>query len=505
MGTKLNHPSFNNKKSKSPDQRGIQKYSWTVYDMHADKRTDKSVFITNETCLPRELVRDFFSVKDIVTGDGRIILHYDSKQFIATIGMSQYGSYNTDLIWRKDFAQVLHLKFPQWFEYFKNIGKKTNKSPMIRFRKRSSFKEYDVELIEPTGLEKIPDHVSILEKYQEYDRKSIHDIFDPDSPFTPQGGTWGLRGIIEHPPHSGNFIFFVTLNRPDLGMTIEEGITESGILIWQSEPQQNLASNTIKKFLSHDDRKNSILLFLRANRYRDYCYFGRLKYIWHKPKKEEPVQITWQILDWDFSKQQAEQIELQLLADEDPVIEKVFGKKIFIKEDPPENRIDESVNDSQGEARGAGKSDYADKSQKNTEIGLQGELAIIEMEKANLRDAEVPILIEKIDHVSLRDDSLGYDIRSVTPSGETKFIEVKTTTMGKNQPFILTRAEIRRYKKSAQCYCLYRLFNFKEGTNVIRYYTLEGDLTNKISREPLQFSCKPLGKEMKETLYLQDQ
>jgi hypothetical protein len=345
----------------------------------------------------------------------------------------------------------------------------------------------------------------VLEIYQEYSRKEIHDIFDPGSQFTSQGGTWGLRGIINYPSHSDNFILFVTLNRPDLGMTIDEGVTESGILIWQSEPQQKLSSKTIKKLLAHDDRKNSIILFLRANRHRDYCYFGRLKFVSRKPNKEEPVQITWQILDWDFSRQQAEQIELALIADEDPAIEKATGKKIFSKEDPPENSPDGSVDDSRGVGRDGGKSDYAGQSQKNAEIGLLGELAVIEIEKANLRTAGVADLIEKIIHVSKTDDTLGYDIRSVTPKGEIKLIEVKTTTGGKNQPFILTRAEIRRYQKSAQCYHLYRLFNFKEGTNIIRYYTLEGDLTHKISREPLQYSCKPLGKEMKATPYLENQ
>jgi hypothetical protein len=341
-----------------------------------------------------------------------------------------------------------------------------------------------------------------LEKFKEYSRKDVHNIFDPASRFSPQGGTWGFRGIIEHPVQSGNFILFVTLNRPDLGMTIVEGITESGILIWQSEPQQKLTSKTIQKFLIHDHKKNTIHLFLRSNRNRDYCYFGHLKYLSHKPKKEEPVQITWQILDWDFSQQQAEQIELLLLPDEDPSIGKAIGKRIFSREDPPENPIDSTVGDSRGGSRGGRKHDYTGQDQKNSETGWQGELAVIEMEKELLRDAGVPHLVEKIVHISKTDDSLGYDIQSITPSGEIKLIEVKTTTGGKNTPFILTRLEISRYQESARCYYLYRLFDFKEGSNVTRYYALEGDLTRQISREPIQFSCKPLGKGTKKSSYV---
>ena len=35
--------------------------------------------------------------------------------------------------------------------------------------------------------------------YEDYSREEVHDIFDRDSVFTPQAGTWGLQGIIQIP------------------------------------------------------------------------------------------------------------------------------------------------------------------------------------------------------------------------------------------------------------------------------------------------------------------
>jgi hypothetical protein len=38
---------------------------------------------------------------------------------------------------------------------------------------------------------------STLALYHDYPRKQVHDLFDPESTFTPQACTWGLQGIIE--------------------------------------------------------------------------------------------------------------------------------------------------------------------------------------------------------------------------------------------------------------------------------------------------------------------
>ena len=38
-----------------------------------------------------------------------------------------------------------------------------------------------------------------LIRYKAYSRKEIHDIFSPDTNFTPGAGYWGISGIIKVP------------------------------------------------------------------------------------------------------------------------------------------------------------------------------------------------------------------------------------------------------------------------------------------------------------------
>lgn len=49
-----------------------------------------------------------------------------------------------------------------------------------------------------------------LIKYKQYNRKEVHDIFEPTTDFTPQAGTWGLQGIIRLKHNPKDFVFFVT-------------------------------------------------------------------------------------------------------------------------------------------------------------------------------------------------------------------------------------------------------------------------------------------------------
>ena len=74
--------------------------------------------------------------------------------------------------------------------------------------------------------------------YEKYSRKDIHDIFSPDTKFTPQTGSWGLQGIIRVPGTQHDYIFLVTYGKKQSGHEFDENIDENGILTWQSQPSQ---------------------------------------------------------------------------------------------------------------------------------------------------------------------------------------------------------------------------------------------------------------------------
>ena len=151
-----------------------------------------------------------------------------------------------------------------------------------------------------------------LALYKEYSRQDVHDIFSPDTRFTPSSGTWGLHGIIENPNSPGDFVFFVTFGQHQAGHTFDEWITEEGVFSWQSQPRQNLQERKIQQFIHHDANKNSIYFFLRTQRKAEYTYMGRLKYLKHDPYRNNPVHIYWKLVDWPIPVEVLSRISLRL-------------------------------------------------------------------------------------------------------------------------------------------------------------------------------------------------
>ena len=123
--------------------------------------------------------------------------------------------------------------------------------------------------------------MTALVLYHDYSRQQVHDLFAPERPFTPQAGTWGLHGIIALPNRPGDFVFFVTFGQQQGHHVFEEGITEEGVLSWQSQPRQALNDRHIQQLIQHDESTNALYLFLRTRKHGPYTYLGRLKYLTH--------------------------------------------------------------------------------------------------------------------------------------------------------------------------------------------------------------------------------
>ena len=130
-----------------------------------------------------------------------------------------------------------------------------------------------------------------------YSREDVHSIFSPDTQFTPQAGTWGLHGIIKIPSREDDFVFFVTYGQSQGDHDFDEGITEDGVLSWQSQPRQGFDNAVIQTLINHNETTNNIYLFLREEKKGDYQYLGRLKYLTHDNDREKPVYFQWQLLD----------------------------------------------------------------------------------------------------------------------------------------------------------------------------------------------------------------
>lgn len=126
------------------------------------------------------------------------------------------------------------------------------------------------------------------------------------------------------------------------------------------------------------------------------------------------------------------------------------------------------------------------------EIGLAGELLVVEHEKRRLTSEGRLELAHKVMHVSqeLGDDE-GYDVLSYTSDGKRMYIEVKTTLLGNETPFYLTRNEAEFAAGNPEDYYLYRLYDLNEVENTAKFFVVKGDPKSYFEFAAVLYSVSP--------------
>jgi hypothetical protein len=334
--------------------------------------------------------------------------------------------------------------------------------------------------------------------YDDYSREEVHNIFDPDSPFTPQAGTWGLQGIVRLPERPGDFVFFVTFGQRQAEHEFDEGITPEGVLRWQSQPKQALSDRDIQRLIAHDETRNSIYLFLRtaSTRAREtvpYTYLGRLKYVDHDHERERPVHFIWQIQEWNISSNVVDRMHLQLESNNSPSTPipppTPNGELGLIQVATPSPRNRRAGVSTSAYTRRT-KFDHAEQDAMNRRLGLAGELAVLECERLQLVASGRQDLADRLLHVAkVEGDGAGYDIRSFTVGGEEKFIEVKTTKGSAQTDFYVSMNEVQFAADHADRYYLYRVFEFNQAIRSGKVFIQRGELSRSFSLKAVQYKA----------------
>ena len=131
------------------------------------------------------------------------------------------------------------------------------------------------------------------------------------------------------------------------------------------------------------------------------------------------------------------------------------------------------------------KVNYLEREQKNNKLGLLGEQLVLEYEKWNLIQLGKEKLAEEVRWISQEEgDGAGFDILSKNQNGTDKYIEVKTTKLGKETPFYFTRNELLFSIKNAKKFHLFRLFDFE---NDARLFKKNGGLDTICQSVPMTF------------------
>jgi len=329
-----------------------------------------------------------------------------------------------------------------------------------------------------------------LRLWNDYNRAEIHSIFSPSTTFTPQTGTWGLQGIVKIPDRPGDYVFLVSLGTEQSNHQFDESITRDGVLSWQSQPKQTFISPVIKDLIEHDERKNSVYLFLRTDRKPEtkYTYLGTLGYLTHDIERQKPVYFQWQLLDWPTTDSVIRNMGLVLVdfADEQREISDDLSTGLL--------KIDKPVVN--GGRNGRKTKNFKnikqprlpDRDARNAELGLAGELLVLEFEVKTLVDAGRSDLAKLVTHVSVVEgDSAGYDIRSFLPTGQTKYIEVKTTRGCRTAAFFVSQNQVEFSEKHSEAYYLYRVCNFDAVKNSGKVYESRGPLIEGFELSPTEF------------------
>ncbi len=131
------------------------------------------------------------------------------------------------------------------------------------------------------------------------------------------------------------------------------------------------------------------------------------------------------------------------------------------------------------------KRDYLEREAQNISLGTAGEEFIVQFEHWRLNSLGQPKLADKVEHISKsKGDGLGYDILSFEANGKQRFIEVKTTSFGKDTPFFVSKRELALSQASNDQFHLYRLFEFRKAP---RLFNLVGGLDLHCVLDPMSY------------------
>jgi hypothetical protein len=301
-----------------------------------------------------------------------------------------------------------------------------------------------------------------------------------------------LHGIVPIKDRPGDFVLFVTFGQAQGEHNFDEGVSVDGVLRWQSQPRQTLQDQQIQQFTTHDETKNQIYLFLRtADRNRKgpkpYTYLGRLKYLTHDVERERPVHFAWQLLDWPIPKEVRERIGLPLEGFEQQASTPA-DVQTGLTATPPPTPKPANLGTSTRAFKARLNVSTADSDQRKRDIGLAGELAMVDYEKRRLRALGLDALADQVRHVSIVEgDGAGYDILSFREDGSKLYIEVKTTTGAAASEFFISSNEVAFSMAHHQNYELRRIYDFNEAIKAGRFFSISGNIADQLSLTPTQF------------------
>jgi hypothetical protein len=175
-----------------------------------------------------------------------------------------------------------------------------------------------------------------------------------------------------------------------------------------------------------------------------------------------------------------------------PVVKPANAPKLVVSnldlviEPPPEHIVVPRSREKPWLTRRGRRIDFAEVDALNRHLAKLGEEFVLEVERHRLLALGRDDLAARVQWVSQTiGDGLGFDVLSFDDADDTeRFLEVKTTGLGKYFPFYVTINEVNCSQDVPEKYHLYRVFDFARDP---RLYILHGSLREMCRLDPIQF------------------
>lgn len=140
------------------------------------------------------------------------------------------------------------------------------------------------------------------------------------------------------------------------------------------------------------------------------------------------------------------------------------------------------------------KIDYLKKCKEDLRVGLLGEKLILSYEKERLIKSNLANYADKIEWVSSRSDSFGFDIKSfdlIDYKPTPIQIEVKSTSCKYDIEFPVSKSEVSKSKELSKTYFVYRLYNIN--STDVKFYRVKGAIEDNFELDPITYLARYRG------------
>ncbi|QGX61697.1 DUF3427 domain-containing protein [Alteromonas mediterranea] len=293
-------------------------------------------------------------------------------------------------------------------------------------------------------------------------------------------------------------ILFVTLDKgaKDSEYKYEDRFVLGGKLFqWDSQNTNTPETPHMQMII----KGSPVALFARINEKNrgktlPFTFVGRLSYLKHSypfDSKEKPVEVIFEVLDYQSSapkdllslyewEQNSTSIGLHASDSLDMNLVETNAPSLNHKAQPYKRK-----------SAASGTTNWAEKDEKNRNLGLFGEKIVMQNEIERLTELGRSDLAELVSHVALENDYAGYDILSYDSDGTKKFIEVKTTKQSKSTSFFISQNEVQTSIEKAEQYWIYRVYGLNENNKTARFYALQGSVEKNFNLNPYSFKASP--------------